>query len=215
MKDIEFTYGSYYIYTSKPNSDSAKIAKDKVLEIKNDKIVGGKPRTSEFAQIIKENYNKLPFKSFFGSGSYLVPVPKSSLMVQGALWVPDRIALALSLSKLGTYFPCLEREKPVKKAAFSKPEDRPKVTDHVNSLKINSKLVIEKMERIVLIDDVITSGATLIGCALKLKEKFPNIPIFCFAEVRTLSNPSEFKKFEDPCLGKITYYSSGKTHRDP
>ncbi len=215
MIDIEFIYGSYYVYTPKPNSDSAKIAKDKVLEIKNDKIVGDKPRSLDFAQIMKENSNRLPFKSFFGSGSYLVSVPKSSLMVKGALWVPDRIALALSLQKLGIYFPCLEREKPVKKAAFSKPEERPKVVDHVNSLKVNSRLVTEKMERIVLIDDVITSGATLVGCALRLKEKFPNIPIFCFAEVRTLNNPSEFKKFEDPCLGKITYYPSGKTHRDP
>jgi len=211
MKNNELIYGSFFSYNSKPKSDSERIAKEKVREIKFDKMIEGKLWSQEISLLMKRDFEKLPFNNFFGKGTYLVPAPKSSLMVQDSLWVPSRIALAMSQKGFGIYFPCLERQKSVNKAAFSKYEDRPKIIEHLDSLKINSMLITEKMERIVIIDDVTTTGATLLGCALKLKEKFIEIPIFGFAVIRTVD---DFKNFEEPFIGKINEINNGRTHRE-
>lgn len=90
--------------------------------------------------------------------------------------------------------------------------DRPTVVEHINSIKV--KPGIHQPNRIVLVDDLITSGTTMLGCANVLQKAFPNAEIVGFAAIRTMSNPSDFKQILDPCNGRIVLHND-RTKRSP
>lgn len=210
----EIKFGSYLTYSPHGTSELEKLSQDIRYKLKTEGSMGNPPKfMSEFiAEKIKENIEKMPFKDFFGSNVSLVPMPRSSLMKTGTLWVSEKIAKAMSIQGFGKYYSCLTRIKPVPKAAFSKSSDRPKAIDHYNTIACQS--LFPMPTKIVMIDDVITRGATILGCASRLKEVFPDIPIQAFAVLRTISNPRDFKKIEDPCIGKISLISN-ETFRNP
>ena len=166
------------------------------------------------AQTIQRNRAALPFTSFFQPGTTLVPTPKSSLMQPGTLWVPKRIATALAGMGLGNeVFPCLVRVKPVPKAASSVPQERPTPAEHYESMGVRGRL--SKPDEIVLVNDIVTRGATLLGAANRLADVFPHTRIRAFAAMRTISNPEEFNELYDPCVGTIELRESGDTLRKP
>lgn len=146
----------------------------------------------------------MPFVEFFKANPSLVPVPKSALMLPGTLWVPDRLAKALYNNGLGKgVAQCLWRKSPLPKSATSLPHLRPKAAHHYSSLEVNK--VIINPEEILLIDDIVTRGATLLGAANKLKDSFPDVRIRAFAAMRTTSSdPTPFKHLYDPQRGDIT-----------
>lgn len=140
----------------------------------------------------------------------MVPVPKSSLTSKGDLWVPYNLAVALVERGLGSEIvPCLKRAEAVQKAALSRSGTRPKAADHYRTIAVES---VEAPGRAILVDDVVTTGATLIGAAEKMRSVFPDIKISAFVAMRTES--SEFKKTMYPKVETITLFSSGKTHRE-
>jgi len=201
----ELKFGSYLTYTPRPNSDEGKYAKNYVNSIKMEIGIPTDPplfMSDRVAKNIKAGIDETPLKDFFGRDVALVPVPKSSLMQLNSLWVPLKLATAFSKEGFGTCYPCLERKNPVNKASYSKPENRPKAIDHYKSIKL--KMTLQKPKKIILIDDVVTRGSTLLGCASLLQESFPGTPIIGFAVVRTISDPDNFKKMVEPCIGKIT-----------
>jgi predicted amidophosphoribosyltransferase len=200
----ELEFGSFLAYCPDKNTQSEKIKESKniMLFLKKDQIIEDHPMSEIIAERVKNNLSTLPFKEFFGKDVALIPVPKSSLMKTDSLWVSDRLASALANKGLGIHFPCLERIRPVPKSAYSKSENRPKATDHFNSIRCITQL--QHPSEMLLIDDVITRGATMLGCASVLKQRFPNTVIRGFAAIRTISNPSGFTSLQTPCIGKIT-----------
>ena len=210
----EISFGSYLTYTPRPESETAKESKNIMLILKRDAKIGTPPKlmSEVIAEKIKKNIEKLPFKNFFGPDVSLVPVPKSSLMKEGSLWVPERIAGALEKQNLGKKYSCLQRINAVNKASTSINSDRPKPKDHFESIKCKSKL--PHPTNIILIDDVITSGSAILGCASKLKEVFPNASIKAFSVMRTISEENNFTKIEEPCIGTISLFDE-KTIRRP
>ena len=68
---------------------------------------------------------------------------------------------------------------------------------------------------IVLVDDVVTTGAALLGSANRLFESYGDTPIRGFAAMRTMSDPSQFNEAIDPVLGSITLRPNGRCHRQP
>ena len=214
LSKLEF--GSYLTYTPRPNSELAKRSKNIMIYLKSEGNIGTPPKfMSEFiADRLKESIDQMPFKHFFNENVSLVPVPKSSLMQSNALWVSEKIANALSKQAFGSFYPCLKRIKPVQKAAYAVPSNkRPKPIDHYNSIECQQ--LVHRPKEIVLIDDIITRGSTLLGCANRVKEIFPDVPIRAFAVIRTISESDDFKKIEDPCVGTITLLSNNDTHREP
>lgn len=212
LSNLEF--GSYLTYTPRGNTELTKKSKNIMICLKNDSNLS-KPQKimSQFVtEKIKENIGKLPFNGFFSKDTALVPVPKSSLMQSNTLWVPDRLAKAMSDNGLGRYYPCLDRATPLRKASSSQSSERPTAIEHFDS--IGCKMLFPKPKEILLIDDVITRGATMIGCASRLKSLFHDVPIKAFAIIRTISNPDEFKKIEYPCIGNISHSRNG-TFREP
>jgi len=162
------------------------------------------PVSQWIAQKIQQNMGVLSFASFFQSNTILVPVPKSSLMQPGALWVPERLATALVKMGLGkSVYQYLIRFKALRKSASSLAGDRPTPTEHYESLLVQKSLV--EPDEILLIDDVVTRGHTLLGAASRLFSVYPNAHIRAFAAMRTMSTPSDFKNWYDPCDGTITF----------
>lgn len=140
----------------------------------------------------------------------MVPVPKSSLISKGDLWVPYNLAEALAECGLGVgVVPCLKRGKAVQKAALSSSDKRPRAADHRRTIVVES---VEAPDKVVLVDDVVTTGATLIGAAQRLRSAFPDVEITAFAAMRTESFGG-FKKTKDPKVETITLRTTGKSIR--
>ena len=154
--------------------------------------------------------------SMLSPTAVLVPVPKSSLFKEESLWVPEQIANSLIRSGLGGRSArLLARTRAIAKAAtsLSSGGPRPTALEHLQTLAVQTEL--RSVEEIVLIDDVVTTGSTLLGCANKLLESYPSSLIRGFAVMRAVSNPVDFKQTLDPIVGAITLHSDGRCHRKP
>jgi Phosphoribosyl transferase domain len=107
--------------------------------------------------------------------------------------------------------PLLKRMTAVPKSAFQKPENRPSAQQHFDSMDVD--LLVPPPTRIVLIDDIVTRGTTLLAAATRIAQVYPKAQIRAYAPVRTMSH-QEIASFEDPCVGAIT--PQGKwARRDP
>lgn len=215
LSKIEF--GSLLSYTPRGNSDTQYRSKNVMRAIKNDEYVqvgSDQILMSDYIpDLLKRDIAKLPFANYFEVNPILVPTPNSSLNKSGTLWVPQRLASALVRKGLGKkVIECLSRVTPLPKSATSFAENRPKATDHYDSIKVEKTLL--EPDEILLVDDVITRGATLLGAANKLADAFPNARIRAFTAMRTISNSKEFTKIIDPCKGTITLID-GDTFRSP
>jgi predicted amidophosphoribosyltransferase len=154
------------------------------------------------AELIKNNLQNMPFSSLFETNPTLIPTPKSSLMKRDTLWVPQRLASALVKRGLGRGVEeCLVRVRAVRRSATSQPADRPKAFEHYDSMEVQK--VFPEPTEMLMIDDIVTRGATLLGGANRLAEAFPNARIRVFAAMRTISPPDPFKSITDPCTGNI------------
>lgn len=216
MRLSQLEFGSLLSYCPRGDSNEIRRSKNVMLAIKSDTFVEDPPilMSQWIAKTLLQNRTKLPFVSYFQQDTMLIPVPKSSLMKPNTLWVPERIASAIVRVGLAKEVsPCLSRIKSVPKAARSLPKDRPKPTDHYNSISVQKSM--DQPGKLLLIDDVITRGSTLLGAANRLSDVFPNTPILAFAAIRTISNPQEFTKIYEPCTGMITLRTSGDTIRRP
>jgi phosphoribosylpyrophosphate synthetase len=223
MRLSQLQYGAFLSYCPRGDSREIRHSKNVMLALKNDKFVGTPPiLISQYvAQTIQRKRTTLkfpgtalPFDSFFQPDTILVPTPRSSRMRPDTLWVPHRIATALVRVGLGKeVVPYLKRVEPVRKAHLSASEDRPRAAEHYESMMVQSGLT--EPDEIVLVDDIVTRGATLLGAANRLASAFPKTRIRAFAVMRTISNPDEFKGLNDPCVGTITLQPSGGTLRRP
>ncbi len=215
LSQLEF--GALLTYSPHGTTPSAVHSKGVMQALKRDQYVGNPPiilMSEWIAKIVKQKMAELPFQCFFQPNTILVPVPKSSLMQPNTLWVPERIAKALVSVGIGKEVAsCLIRSKAVPKAASCSPSQRPTAQMHYESITVQG--ILFKPDEIVLIDDVVTRGATLIGCANRLADAFPQCRIRAFAAMRTISNPDEFENVYSPCIGTIDLCGTGDTFRRP
>ncbi|MCW4002679.1 MAG: hypothetical protein NWE95_02035 [Candidatus Bathyarchaeota archaeon] len=177
MKLSQLEFGALLSYSPHGTNQKAEHSKNVMIALKRDQYVGKPPilMSEWIAKTLQQKMAELPFASFFKPNTVLVPAPKSSLMKPDTLWVPQRIATALVSAGIGKQVElCLVRTKAVPKAASSSPNQRPTAQQHYESISVQSSLI--KPENIVLIDDIVTRGATLVGCANRLIEAFSAKP---------------------------------------
>lgn len=162
------------------------------------------------AEKVKEKIAMLPFTQFFNTNLILVPIPKSSLMKEDTMWVPQRLAKALLKNGLGIAAEeYLERVVALPKSATS--QVKPTAIEHYNSLHVQTQKTLSEPKEILLIDDIVTRGATILGAANRLKEAFPKSRIRAFAAMRTMTPPyAYFKAVYDPCKGEIETRDGGQ-----
>ena len=96
----------------------------------------------------------------------------------------------------------IQRHISVQKSAYAGPGERPTVQQHLDSLAVVKSTIFT--DSIVVVDDVITKGATLWACIAKLKEAYSDKRIIGLAAVRTLREPTiETESMLQPFMGKI------------
>jgi len=173
--------------------------------LKDDQVVPSDPpslMSDYIAELIKRDLTKLPFARIFDKNPLLIPTPNSSLIKTGTIWVPQRLANAMVRKGLGRIVEtCLERIIALPKSATSSAANRPKAKQHSESMSVQK--VFPEPDEILLVDDVITRGATLLGAANRLAEAYPKAHIRAFAAMRTISPPNVFASTYNPVIGTI------------
>lgn len=212
-------FGSLLAYATHPKTDEQRYSRDVMLKLKKNTQNGlGDGTTISTADLVArrlvERRTSLPFAHYFGPEVTAIPIPSSSLKKKDSLWVPYALAQAMQKAGLvGEVLPCAIRRYAVNKAATSLAKDRPLISDHYKSVEIQRTLI--SPASILLVDDVVTRGATFLGVAKRVLEAFPGIEIRCFAAMRAISDETKFQSLVDPCQGLITLTRNGQAHREP
>ena len=202
MEITKIDFGSLLTYTPRGNQTKHHESKAIMRKLKNDAVLqSGNLMSSLIAQDIRNKLDGYPFSDYFNETTMLIPTPKSSMLQKDGLWVPQRITSALENNGLGINEECLIRNTPLPTSSRVSASDRPKAFQHYESMEVRESLLHPR--EIVLVDDVITRGATALGAVNKIKEAFPNANIRVFAAMRTISNSDDFSGFFDPCTGNI------------
>lgn len=144
------------------------------------------------------------FVHFFPATAMLVPVPGSKPSAWGSATATGRLARALLEKGLGQgiWFG-LRRVSAVRKSATAPPGARPTVRNHYDTMALGE--IDGPGMSLVLIDDVVTKGRTLLAAALRLREVFPTADVRAFALLRTMGYAFDVERSLAPCVGKIEW----------
>ena len=163
---------------------------------------------------------RAPLAGFIGSGALLVPIPGSAPPGSRRGSVAEDLTRALVDEGLGCgMWAGLHRVCAVTKSATAVPGMRPTVAKHYQSFALDPpsetlEAAIQPPCHIVLIDDVVTKGRTLLAAAARVREALPGAHIRAFALIRTLGMTNGVKQLLDPCVGEIRW-QGGDAHRTP
>lgn len=98
--------------------------------------------------------------------------------------------------------PCLERIQAVPKAAFAAAGERPTAVEQYGTIECRRSIPLPPA--ILLVDDIVTKGSTLLGSASRLGEAFPAASLAAFAAMRTLGLQPDIEELVAPCIGIIS-----------
>jgi hypothetical protein len=203
-------YASCYVYS--PTGTGAVCERSRLLRALLK--AGDSTFMRKYALRVRQQATDSPLLAgFFGDTDVLVPVPGSAPSVTGDLWAAKHLAAALVNEGLGgAAWAGLRRVRAVRKSATAAPGERPTVNLHYESFFIERPAI--PPETIVLIDDVVTKGRTLLAAASRVHEAFPGAQIRAFALVRTMGLIPGVEQLLDPCKGEIRW-KAGDAYRTP
>ncbi len=165
------------------------------------------------ARVRHEVLDHRRFRGYFDAETLLIPVPGCVPRAPGGASAAERLAAALVDAGLGGGLWCgLKRVCSVRKSATAPGFTRPTAATHYASFVVEA--CGRSPERILLVDDVVTKGRTLIAAATRVHEAFPQAQIRAFALLRTLGLIADVERLVDPCVGQIRW-RGGDAHRCP
>lgn len=209
---FDLPYGSLLNYIPKKEYEDAVLSRNVLDRVKsgNEVIIG------DVFDLITSQEEASPLKDFLTPDSLLIPVPRSSLIKPDAVWPSKIIAEEMLKKRYGSLLKTsIERTQPIRKSSNQSAEDRPSVQEHIETLGITIPPELTDPKTIILIDDVVTQGRVSVACAELLKQIYPDSEIMLFAIARTRGFENDGLSFFEPHIGKIRYFKSGKTYRDP
>jgi hypothetical protein len=206
----EVGFASFYVYS--PAGVGAICERSRLLR---DFLKAGDARfMARYAvQVHQQSQDPMQLAGFFRPDDVLVPVPGSTPKSSAALWVAADLADALAREGLGALaWRGLHRVIAVRKSGTAARGARPTVALHYESLLMDHPPIAP--QSVVLIDDVITRGRTLLAAATRVHEVLPNARIRAFALLRTMGLITDVKRLLEPCRGKISW-KAGDAFRNP
>jgi len=169
------------------------------------------PRYAGF--VYRESLSDPQLAALFSQGAAMVPVPGSSPWVGEALW--PALQLAIALREVGFALPVwtgLRRQIAVRKSATSPNGQRPSAWQHYESLSVTPPAA--PLRKVVLIDDIITKGRTLLAAAARLRADMPSVDIRAFTLMRTQGFLACLDHMVDVCHG-VVRWAGGDARREP
>lgn len=205
----EVPLATLLVYSPRGSSDVSRRSRDVCYGLKQ-----GNVGVLERAMVVLQaQVTSGTFRDFFQGEVGLVPAPQSAPLVKGGLWVPNLIAERLVVGGFGkSVHPYLVRRVALPKSAYAGPGERPTCQQHYDSIGVSAGLVAPS--RLIVVDDVVTKGRTLLACVRRLREALPACEIACFAMIRTKGVQPEVENVLDPCLGRIGW-SGSDVQREP
>ena len=165
--------------------------------------------------VARQAHRIAKLEAFFRDIDVLIPIPACRPDRVQRAHLPNRLADALVVEGLATKAGRgLQRIRAVPKSATAAPGRRPTVHAHYDSLQVLSRPPFLEGAHLLLIDDVVTKGRTLLAAAMRLHEAFPQARISAFALVRTRGFEEDLDGLLEPCVGRIGW-RAGEAHRNP
>jgi predicted amidophosphoribosyltransferase len=209
-REYRLQFAACYAYSPKGGSEVSERSRQLCARVKNGST---KWLRSYVASVHQEATRKRQFNGFFNEHTLLVPIPNTPTETRTSFWVARRLALTLQEAGLAEeVWTGLRRVSSVERSASAWMWERPTVQQHYRSFAVIP--APRPPTEIVLVDDVITKGRTLVAAAMRLHEAFPNADIRAFALVRTMGLILDVERLFDPCEGVIRW-NGRDAYREP
>lgn len=192
-------FGAYLVYPPRriPEGEAARTL---VLTLKRDgpSLTPGVTLIQHFAAKLAADLPPV-LRGILDGRAIAVPVPGSAIMRPQAIWASRSIACALeAVGLVAGVAPIVTRTTTIRKSAFCGPGERPDPREHYDTMTVT--IPVGRPARVVLIDDVITRGATIAGAAARVRDVLPDADVVAFTMARTVNH---FNGSIDPCRGTI------------
>ncbi len=208
--EYRLPFATCYAYSPRGKSEVSERSRQLCARVKNGST---KWLRSYVASIHQEVTQKRQFCSLFNEHTLLVPIPNSPSSMRTSFWVARRLALTLHEAGLAEdVWTGLRRVSSVERSSSAWMWERPTVQQHYRSFAVIPSS--RPPTHVVLVDDVITKGRTLVAAAMRLHEVFPKADIRAFALVRTMGLILDVERLFDPCEGAIRW-NGWDAYRDP
>ena len=208
----KIVYGSYLIYPS-PATDTDQEAKSFILGVKQDRVTA-RGRLIEIAVTeLKRSLPQTLLAHLLDGKAILVPIPNHALRTRHGVWAAASLADVMVTEGLAAaVVPCIERVTPIRKSAYCSPGMRSSPREHYDTMAVQSQGLLRDVSRIVMVDDLVTTGSTFSGAAACLREVFPQVSIWAFGLART----AEMLRWKDAVVGIIRTSADGDSvERNP
>jgi predicted amidophosphoribosyltransferase len=206
---LSLSFASCYVYSPRASGRVAELSRLLCSRLK----AGDSTWLPRYAGCVHEvTCRDAQLAALFAGGAVLVPVP-GSRACDGPPSAAQRLALALNgLGLGGEVWLALRRQIGVRKSATSALGERPSVREHYESFALARPL--RPAAKILLVDDVITKGRTLLAAAARLQTELPHADIRAFALVRTLGFVPQMERVLELCHG-VVRWAGGDARREP
>ena len=203
------TFASCYVYSPRAQGWLAEASRRLCDRVKSSDSLW-LPRYAGF--VYRTSLNDPNLATLFPPDAVLTPVPGSACS-GGTPWAAFRLAVALSEVGFALQvWTGLRRRYAVTKSATAPSAARPTVHQHYHSFEVLP--TASAIRRLVLIDDVITKGRTLLAAAARLRSELPFADIRGFALIRTQGLVRNIEHLAEPCYG-VVRWAGGDARREP